>query len=120
MKRVLVVDDDLDIREALQDVLGDSGYVVLTARDGIDALEQLRAGASPDVILLDWMMPRCDGLQFRTHQLADATIAAIPVILLTAHANVDSVRAQLAAAAYLAKPVTLDRLLSVLAEVCNS
>src|SRR4051794_31425849 len=58
-KRVLIVDDDADIRAALSAVLGDEGYEVETAVDGVDALDVLRDGRStPCVILLDLMMPR--------------------------------------------------------------
>ena len=120
MKRVLIVDDDLDIRDTLQDVLGEYGYVAVTATDGLDALAVLRASLPPDVILLDWMMPRCDGLQFRTLQLADPALADIPVVLLTADVHLDSKREKLAARAYLSKPVTLDRLLQVLVEICGA
>ena len=120
MKIVMIVDDDLDIRDTLKDVLGDSGYEVWTAADGLEAMTQLRTRPPPDVILLDWMMPRCDGMQFRAMQLADPALAAIPVVLLTADVHLDSKRARLAARAYLAKPVTLDALLDVLVEICGT
>ena len=65
-QQVLVVNDDPDIRETLAEVLADEGYAVHTAGDGVDALELLTAGrARPSVILLDFMMPRCDGAEFR-------------------------------------------------------
>lgn len=120
MKTVMIVDDDADIRDTLGDVLGDVGYAVVTAIDGLEALELLRTRPAPDVILLDLMMPRCDGKEFRRRQLAEPAIALVPVVLLTADVNIADKRAELDARAYLAKPVGLDELLSVIAEVCGS
>lgn len=119
MKTVMIVDDDADIRDTLQDVLGDSGYTVITAIDGLDAMAKLERGPLPDVILLDWMMPRCDGMQFRALQLAKPEFCQIPVVLLTADVHLESKRTKLEAQAYLPKPVTLDRLLEVLVEICG-
>jgi CheY-like chemotaxis protein len=81
---VLVVDDDRDIRETLREVLTDAGYEVVAAENGRAALEQLRAGCRPALILLDLMMPVMDGLAFRAEQLADAALETIPVVLITA------------------------------------
>jgi CheY-like chemotaxis protein len=61
VNRVLVVDDDEAIRETLQILLEDSGYIVVQARDGIEALEHLRAARERTVVLLDLMMPKLDG-----------------------------------------------------------
>jgi CheY-like chemotaxis protein len=61
VNRVLVVDDDEAIRETLQILLEDSGYIVAQARDGIEALEHLRATRERTVVLLDLMMPKLDG-----------------------------------------------------------
>ena len=109
---VLVVDDDYDIRESLVDVLQDEGHRVIVAADGDEALRKLRAmDPPPDVILLDWMMPRCDGQQFRAMQKSDPRLAAIPVVLLTADARLRDKMLALDAQGYLAKPVDLDELL---------
>lgn len=112
--RLMVVDDDSDIRDSLADVLGDEGYDVTLAKDGADALQKLRTGPLPGLILLDWMMPECDGATFRAQQKLDPTIAAVPVVLLTADANTQRKMAELDAVAYLTKPVDLVRLLGVL------
>jgi len=101
---VLVVDDDFDLRETLADVLQDEGFTVATAADGLAALDYLRAGNRPAVILLDWMMPRCDGAQFRAEQLSDAALAAIPVVLLTADTRRDEKMAELAVETVITKP----------------
>jgi DNA-binding response OmpR family regulator len=78
--RVLVVDDDPDLRDTTRAVLERHGFVVTVAADGIEALEQVRANA-PDIAVVDVVMPRMDGLAL-TRLLAAET--EVPVILLTA------------------------------------
>ena len=115
-RTVLIIDDEPDIREIFETMLGHDGYNVLTANDGVEAMDLLRHGARPDVILLDLMMPQMDGWQFRVAQRRDPAIAAIPVIAVSADRTAKA--AAIDADAYLAKPVdvntlllTLDRLL---------
>jgi CheY-like chemotaxis protein len=81
---VLVVDDDLSTREVVSLLLNDEGFQVAMAGDGAAALEQLRHGERPGLILLDLMMPIMDGWQFRLEQLSDPRLADIPVIVCTA------------------------------------
>src|SRR5688500_2048491 len=61
---LLVVDDDRDVLEALRDVLQDSGFLVLTAANGREALDLLDTGARPDLAIVDLMMPVMDGWAF--------------------------------------------------------
>ena len=68
---IFLVEDDFDVREALVETLRDSGYEVESAADGEQAIQLLRAGARPGLILLDLMMPRMSGSEFRMAQLAD-------------------------------------------------
>jgi CheY-like chemotaxis protein len=111
-RRILVVDDDDEIREALSDVLTDEGYEVVGARDGYQALRFLREGQRPNAILLDLWMPVMDGWQLRHELLNDSKLSDIPVIVLTA---VRDQRAQgLMVADVLTKPVQLERLLVAL------
>ncbi len=117
--RVLVVDDDTDLREAIVDVLEDEGYAVDCAADGLEGLEHLRARELPCLILLDWMMPRCDGPQFRAAQREDPALAAIPVVILTADMRLADKIEQLDAQDYLRKPVELARLLAVVRRHCG-
>ena len=83
--RVLVIDDDPDIRAELAVALAERGWQVVCAEDGSQALDYLRSGAVlPSVILLDLMMPVMDGHQFREHQTGDPALAGIPVVVVTA------------------------------------
>src|SRR5438105_1959580 len=81
--RVLIVEDDGDLRETLADVLEAHGYRAVTATNGRDGLRQVRA-YEPDVVVLDLVMPLMDGWQFRLEQKRDPTIATIPVITMSA------------------------------------
>jgi two-component system response regulator MprA len=115
---VLVVDDDFDIRDSLRDVLIDEGFRVEVAADGLEALAILRRLPRPSVILLDWMMPRCDGPAFLSERQKDPALADIPVILLSALAGLDGEARRLAVADYLRKPVDLDVLINTVARHC--
>ncbi len=108
MARVLVVDDELDIREAVTEVLSYEGHEVVTASDGAEALRKARA-VQPDVVLLDLMMPGMNGWDFRAAQLRDPAIASIPVVVLSALGRVSTIDAL----AFLPKPFGLDDLLDL-------
>jgi CheY-like chemotaxis protein len=81
---VLVVEDDWDTREALMLLVQSEGVDAAGARNGQDALEQLRGGLRPCLIVLDLAMPVMTGYEFRQAQLADPDLASIPVALLQA------------------------------------
>ena len=103
--RVLVVDDVEDNRDIVRARLESQGYLVVTANDGEAALAAV-AAHPPDVILLDVMMPRLDGIETVRRLKADASLPFIPVILLTAKSDTKDVVAGLDAGAdeYLTKP----------------
>jgi CheY-like chemotaxis protein len=82
--RILIVEDDADIREALAEAMADSGAEVVVAADGIDALGQLRSGPAPSVILLDLRLPRLGGEAFLREMRADPRYERVPVITMTA------------------------------------
>ena len=87
MRQVLIVDDDADIREVARlslELIG--GWTVFVADSGIDAIEQAKL-RSPDVILLDMMMPGIDGLETLQRLAAEQSTSHIPVIFLTAMAQ---------------------------------
>jgi CheY-like chemotaxis protein len=114
---VLVVDDDGDLLEVLQEAIAGEGYSVVTARNGEDALDLLRHGATPCVILLDLKMPGMGGEEFRRRQLAEPRFADIPVVGFTGLTDVEARR--LALASYLRKPVKLHLLLETIAHYCS-
>ncbi|HET9595586.1 MAG TPA: response regulator [Anaeromyxobacteraceae bacterium] len=110
--RVLVVEDDPDIREALEEALASEGYEVALATDGAHAL-RVAHETLPDLILLDLMMPVMNGWAFRAAQRADPALAGIPVIVVSA---VDSDRiAEVEADGYVCKPFTLQELFAEVA-----
>lgn len=114
-KTVFLIEDDLDLRESLRDLLEMEGYSVEQAFDGIDALEKLQMrGSMPDLILLDWMMPRMDGAQFCQAKRPYPQIDAVPVVLLTADGRLGEKVNQIGAAMGIAKPVDVDVLLNAI------
>ncbi|MDP9000190.1 MAG: response regulator [Myxococcota bacterium] len=115
-RTLLVVEDDADIREALDGLLSMEGFRVTGCCNGREALDWLHTSSKPDVIVLDLMMPVMDGWQFRVAQKHDPELATIPVVALSADATAKA--AAIDADAYLKKPVdyetlidTIDRLL---------
>jgi CheY-like chemotaxis protein len=84
---VLVIDDDADLRDCLADLLGLAGYEVHEAAGGREALDALRGGLRPSLILLDLMMPEMSGWEFREAQRGDPELRSIPVVVLTAGRN---------------------------------
>ena len=102
---MLVVDDDPVILKLLEVNFSMEGFDVLSAVDGVDGLERIRVDR-PDIVVTDIMMPRMNGIELLEAMRADPDIAAIPVILLSAKAQTDDVRAGLDAGAddYITKP----------------
>ncbi len=117
-QRVLVVEDDSALREALSQVLSDEGYDMLSARDGLEAVDCLKKGNRPDVILLDLSMPVVNGWEFRMFQKRDPDLARIPVILITAGGYTREEVAWLEPSALLPKPLDLPFLLSAVRKFC--
>ena len=110
---VLVVDDDDVIRNAIADALEFEGYVVGRARDGEEALSQVRAGP-PRVIVLDLMMPVMDGWTFVERCRAESLCADIPIVVVSASHNLRSAASRLTpkgVSAIIAKPFSLDVLI---------
>jgi CheY-like chemotaxis protein len=114
LRRVLVVDDDEDIRLILKDTLELVGYEVECAADGRTAIDCLkRAPEPPSLVLLDLMMPVMSGWEFREEQRSDARLVGIPVVILTASREANVGAAAEGAAEVLYKPIDLDKLLAV-------
>ncbi len=115
---ILVVEDDRDIRETLSEALEEEGYEVVGAKDGIEAIERLRAATRlPHLVLLDLMMPRMNGLEFREAMVQVDAWKSIPVLLLTADAQARTRANALGVDAYLEKPVKLAALLGAVARL---
>jgi CheY-like chemotaxis protein len=117
--RVLVVDDDTEIRETMVEILNDEGYVAVGAADGYQALEQLR---DPEdrwcLVLLDLMMPNMDGRTFRAEQLRDPALAPIPVVIVSAMNDVAAAAEELKVSAHMTKPIPLSELIQVVRQFC--
>ncbi len=103
--RVLIVEDEPDIRELLVFHLKREGYLVSTSRSGVEALRVIRS-SPPDLVLLDIMLPELDGLEVCRRLRQDPATAAIPVVMLTARGDeVDRVLGlELGADDYIVKP----------------
>ena len=114
--RVLIVDDDDMIREALQSALEDAGLAVRTAHHGRAALETLDAW-HPDLILLDLMMPVMDGWTFREAQRARPAAAYIPVIVFSAARSLSEIAESLRPAQIIRKPFDLEEVIAAVFRV---
>jgi CheY-like chemotaxis protein len=109
-KTVLIVDDEADIRESLQDALGDEGYSVVLASNGREALQLLPTLPRPCAVILDIIMPVMSGTELYQTMQANPQLAGIPVLISTS----DPSRAP-GGVPMLKKPVNLDRLLAAVA-----
>lgn len=118
---VLIVDDDLDIRETLAETLSDHGFEVATAANGLEALTLLRGSTvRPSVILLDLMMPIMDGYGFVDQQrMEDPRIASIPVAIITAAHGVDQARLG-ERLPIVTKPIKVPQLMNLLRQLQTS
>lgn len=87
--RVLIVDDDLELRHMVSIVLKKRGWDTVEAGNGREALQSLDSSALPSLILLDLNMPVMDGWEFRKRQLLDPRIAAVPVVVVSAQGLCD-------------------------------
>jgi CheY-like chemotaxis protein len=110
-RRVLVVEDDADLRGALIAMLEDDGFHAVGAENGDAAFTVLEAGERPDVILLDLGMPVMDGWTFMSRLREMSAFASTPVAVMSAGRNL--VRAPVSTA-YLEKPVRREELLDVI------
>jgi CheY-like chemotaxis protein len=116
----LLVEDDFDVREALVETLRDRGYLVEAAVDGEQALQMLRGGSRPGLILLDLMMPRMSGSEFRMVQQVDPALSSLPVVLLSADGRMEEKAVSLRVQGAIRKPIDLDELFAVIERVRGS
>jgi len=113
---VLLIDDDADVRDSIADLLRARGYLVATAEDGRAALDAIARDELPCVVLLDLVMPGMDGWKFLAVVRADPLLAAIPVVIASAHA---ATHAPSGAAGVLHKPFELPELFAVVERHCG-
>lgn len=108
--RILVIEDDSDVRALMLEALSREGHIVEDASDGVEGLQMAREHR-PDVILLDLMMPTMDGWAFLDEQKRDPRIADVPVVLVSGcpEEKVEDLEAD----AYLHKPYDLGELLAL-------
>ena len=108
---ILLVDDDADVREAVASALEEEGYDVVVAREGVEALDALRSGWAPGLILLDLTMPRMTGVEFKRRLLAEMpAMSRIPVVVMSADVEGREKARLLGATAFLRKPIRLGEL----------
>jgi two-component system, OmpR family, alkaline phosphatase synthesis response regulator PhoP len=109
--KILVVDDEPNIRDLLRDVLTQAGYKVLTAGDGREALP-MTLSEQPDLILTDIRMPKLDGLTLCKALRVNTETKNIPVIILTSYNTSEHLEAAMAAGAedFLAKPLNVEEI----------
>jgi len=117
MANILVVEDNDDVREMMAVTLELEGHEVATATNGRDALNKLRAGGKPCVILLDLMMPVMNGWEFSRAIERDPILKAVPIVIVSA--TTTELIHKTAAAAYLSKPLDMDQLLDVVGGLCE-
>jgi CheY-like chemotaxis protein len=127
-KRILVVDDEPDVREFLKTCIEDAGFMTQTAVDGMDGLEKAKQNP-PDLITLDMVMPRKSGIRFMRELREDENTAQIPVIVITAHARdelgseqiqeLNAFTARLKPKFVLEKPITPQKLVESIARILD-
>ena len=105
--RILLVEDDLTLRETLAEVLVDEGHEVRAAAHGDEALDHLD-GWEPDLILLDVMMPTMDAYEFRLRQRQLGIAPGAQTLVISATRDIEAAATRLEANAWIAKPFLLD------------
>ncbi len=112
MSQILVVDDEVGIRELLSEILGDEGHQVRLAQNASEA-RQLRTRARPDLVLLDIWMPDTDGITLLKEWAATGQLT-MPVVMMSGHGTIDTAveATRIGAYAFLEKPIALQKLLS--------
>ncbi|MES2115901.1 MAG: response regulator [Pseudomonadota bacterium] len=111
MANILVVDDEMGIRELLSEILSDEGHAIQLAENAQQAREA-RAGGAPDLVLLDIWMPDTDGVTLLKEWQRDGLLT-MPVIMMSGHATIDTAveATRIGALNFLEKPIALQKLL---------
>jgi two-component system, OmpR family, phosphate regulon response regulator PhoB len=110
--RVLIVDDERDVREGLAELLTGAGFDVSSVRTAAEAWQRLQQPVLPNVIVLDLVLPDVDGWDFNSRLKRDPRLAAIPIVAISGAGKlVDAARS-------LRKPVDPEELIGILAHLC--
>ncbi len=116
--QIFVIEDETDVREALAIVMSSEGYAVSAWPNALEALAAIDAGATPDLIVLDLMMPKMDGWQFRVAQRQRPRVADVPVLVISADDS--SKAAAIDADAFMRKPINIHRMCAVVARLLTA
>jgi CheY-like chemotaxis protein len=111
---VLIVEDDAELRDMMAQLLTLEGFVATAVANGREALEYLRQGDRPDIILLDLMMPVMDGWEFMKRQRRDWHLCTIPTIVVTGVPSHDPRCLEMPVVRLLAKPYSGDQLMAAI------
>jgi len=111
MPRILVANDEPDLVEACQAILEGAGHIVRTVVDGPTALDAVRSWR-PDVVVLDWVMPKMDGVTAIRALRGDSSSASIPIVMMSGSDGALEAAKDAGADAFLRKPFEPDELLS--------
>jgi len=112
-RKIMVIDDDANIRSVLEYILEKGGYLVMLAGDGLDALRKVKV-ERPDLIILDLALPKMDGFEFLRRLKSEAETKGIPVIVLTAYKYQENraMSFELGAVEFVSKPFSPLRLVA--------
>ena len=117
MTTVLIADDEKNIVQLARMYLQAEGFTVEVASNGKETLEKVRQ-TKPDLLVLDLMMPRLSGNEFRRAQLGDPTVSGVPVAVMSGATDVEQRAQALGAVATLAKPIDCEMLIQVVRRYC--
>lgn len=114
-RSILIVEDDLDIRSTVRELLEEEHYEVFEAENGLKALDVLKTSGNPGLILLDMMMPVMDGQRFMDAKEQDGQIREVPVVVISAGTQVPR-----GAKRFIRKPFDFSELLQVAKQFCSA
>jgi CheY-like chemotaxis protein len=109
MAKILVVEDSPDTRQMMTDLLENLGHSVSEARDGLEGV-RVALSERPDLILLDLMMPTASGDSALSFMRGTPGLTDIPIMVVSAHPDVEQIATRLGANGWLAKPIMFDEL----------